>query len=507
MFDITVILLWIKKHFGKKDVVIFVLLGILFLATRIIRLDQFPIFSDEGIYIHWARIAWKDASWRFVSLTDGRQPLQTWGTIPLIKLFPDNVLLAGRLFSVATGFSTLIGLFILLWYSFNKRTAIIGSLLYIFIPYFMFYDRMALVDSAVNSGCIWILFFSLLLIKTTRIDVALIFGLFAGVFLLAKSSVRLFLGLSSLAPILIIQWKNKKSIMKTVNYFILLCLAVTISIVLYNIQRLSPFFHFVSQKNLTFVMSFQEFMQNPFALFIGNMKQIPIFVFWELGFVIVPFAFIGMYMMAKKNIRLFFYLILWILIPYVTISFFSKVLFPRYVLFLGMMITIFSAYCLANIKSQKIFLVSIGVILIFALYFDYAILIHPPSLNFPPIDRGQYITGRTAGWGAKDIIAFAREKSKIKRVLILAEGDFGLSKDVLEAFIQDKDNIFLKGYWPLEEKQLKENQKELKDAYVFVVFANTSKFPAYWPIKLIKRYDKPDSFDYSSSLYLFELTP
>src|SRR3989304_1360065 len=99
---------------------------------KIFLLDKLPIFSDEGIYIRWARVAWHDASWRFISLTDGRQPLQTWGTIPFLKLFPNNALLAGRLFSVASGFVALIGIFSLLYLLFGKRTAIMGSFIYIF---------------------------------------------------------------------------------------------------------------------------------------------------------------------------------------------------------------------------------------------------------------------------------------------------------------------------------------------------------------------------------------
>src|SRR3972149_6433085 len=123
MFDIFKILSFIKKQFNRKDVLIIVLIIASFFATRLINLDKSPIFSDEGIYIRWAKVAWHDATWRFISLTDGKKPLQTWGTIPLLKLFPDNALLAGRMFSVATGSISLLGIFSLLFYLFNKKTA------------------------------------------------------------------------------------------------------------------------------------------------------------------------------------------------------------------------------------------------------------------------------------------------------------------------------------------------------------------------------------------------
>src|SRR3990167_7452900 len=123
MFDLRAMVSWLRKNISSRDVILMVVLIIAYLLTRIINLDKFPVFTDEGIYIHWAKIAWHDATWRFISLTDGRQPLQTWATIPFLKLFPDNALFAGRLFGVFSGFLGLSGMFTLSYYLFGKRTA------------------------------------------------------------------------------------------------------------------------------------------------------------------------------------------------------------------------------------------------------------------------------------------------------------------------------------------------------------------------------------------------
>ena len=94
MFSLQEIIKWLKKNITFKDWMLILVLLILFFLTRLIFLDKFPIFTDEGIYINWAKIAKVDASWRFISLTDGKQPLQTWFTIFFLKFFPDNTLLA-----------------------------------------------------------------------------------------------------------------------------------------------------------------------------------------------------------------------------------------------------------------------------------------------------------------------------------------------------------------------------------------------------------------------------
>ncbi|KKP51642.1 MAG: hypothetical protein UR42_C0012G0001, partial [Candidatus Roizmanbacteria bacterium GW2011_GWA2_33_33] len=261
MFDIFKIFSFLKKTFSRKDVLLILFLIGLYFLTRLINLDKFPIFSDEGIYIRWAKVAWHDASWRFISMTDGKQPLQTWGTIPFLKLFPDNALLAGRLFAVTTGFAALIGTFSILFFLFGKTSALIGSFLYIITPFFLFFDRISLVDSGVNAGFVWILLLTIVLAKYRKLETALILGFVGGFFLLAKSSVRIFFMLGVFTPLLFLEKDWKKLLKNALNYYLLFGLSLIIALVIYNVQRLSPFFQFVDKKNLSFVMGFDEFLK------------------------------------------------------------------------------------------------------------------------------------------------------------------------------------------------------------------------------------------------------
>ncbi len=503
MFDLRAILVGIKKKFSRADILFLGLLVVLYFLTRLVNLDKFPIFSDEGIYIHWAKIAWHDATWRFISLTDGKQPLQTWGTIPFLKLFPNNALLAGRLFAVSTGFAALVGVYLLLYQLFGKKSAYLGSLFYVFTPYFLFYDRMALVDSGVNAGFIWLFFFSILIIRTLRLDLALLYGLIGGISLLAKSSVQMFIGLGLFAPILSYQKNIKKFKWTLLNYLFLYIIGVVIAFVLYNVQRLSPFLHFVAVKNTTFVMTFREFLHTPFAYVFNNLSAIPLYVFWE-GAVVLPFlGLIGLYLIAKKDWRLFVYFLIWIVLPFTAIAFFAKVLFPRYVIFFATLLLISAAYFLSQVKNKSHFILLCVLYIISISYFNYTILFDYRNIPFPPIDRGQYLEGWPAGWGAKEIVEFAREKSQQKPVILIAEGNFGMAGDVLDVFVHQGDKITIKGYWPLEEPILRENQKFLKDNLIYVVFPHRTDFPISWPVKLIKAYDKPGN---QSKILLYELT-
>ncbi|OGK58300.1 hypothetical protein A3H86_00665 [Candidatus Roizmanbacteria bacterium RIFCSPLOWO2_02_FULL_41_9] len=504
MFDYQVVIHFLKNRFQKRDLVYLGLLILAFFLTRLINIDKFPIFVDEGIYIRWAKTAWHDAAWRFISLTDGRQPLQTWATIPFLKLFPDNLLLGGRLFSVFTGFLSLIGLYGLMFYIIDKKAAYIAGIFYIFTPFFLFYDRLALVDSAVNAGFVWIFMFSVILVGQLRLDVALIFGIISGFALLTKSSDRMFVMLSALAPILTFSKNLKKTISNAVNFYILFTITLILTLLMYNIQRLSPYFHYVAVKNTTFVMTFGDFLQNPFAGFLSNLKLVPLYVFWEMGWFTVIFSALGGYLLYRQNKRLFLYIALWLALPYLAISLFARVIFPRYLIFFATLFLILATYFFSQLKIERLRKVSFIFLFATFLFFDFAIIFQPTKISLPPVDRGQYIEGISAVWGAQDLVKYVQQKSQEKPVIMLAEGDFGLVADVLSVFIKPEDKINLVGLWPLTEKDIFAHQKDIKDHYVYIVFSHREEFPSDWPVKLVKKYTKPVG---DKVLYLFELLP
>ncbi|MCX7996252.1 MAG: glycosyltransferase family 39 protein [Patescibacteria group bacterium] len=502
MFDYRHVLKYIKKQFRLRDLGIIAAIVSLYFTLRLAFLDGFPIFSDEAIYIQWAKVAANDANWRFISLTDGKQPLQTWLTIPFLKLVPDNALLAGRLVAVFTGFIALTGVFAILQYLFNKRTAYFGALLYCITPYFLFYDRLALIDSGVAAASVWILFFSILLVRTNRLDVALLFGMIAGVALLAKSSVKLFLGLSALAPVLTYGKNWRVWFDRSANYFILLTFVSFIGFLIYNVQRLSPFFGFIAQKNTTFVLTPSELIANPFQVFFRNAYLIPYYVFSEMGYVLGLLGVAGLYRLYKNDRKLAGYFALWLIVPYIALAFAMEVLYPRYILFFPMVLILLAAYWLQSLKSRQLLAGSVVAILASVGYFNYTIIADYENIPLPQVDRGQYIEDWPSGWGAREIVEFARKQSNRQPVILLAEGNFGMAGDVLSALLRPSDRITVDGKWPLNREDVIAAQQKTKDNLVYVVFSHRTEFPPDWPMKLVKEYVKPGG---NASLFLYQV--
>src|SRR3989344_4875440 len=250
--------------------VAFVLL-ILFFAIRLYHLGFLPIFTDEAIYVRWAQIAKFDPVWRFISLTDGKQPLFMWGSMIAMR-FIDDPLLAARFVSVLAGLASATGLFFLTRELFkNKWIGIIASFLYIIYPFALVYDRIALYDSLVGALAIWNLFLLVLLVRTGRIDVALIFGMVLGAGVLNKTSGFISAYLMPLG-ILLVDLSRKDRVSRIARLFLLVLLAFGLMYMHYSILRLSPFFHIVDEKNTIFYYPLREWLTHPFNFFEGNFK-------------------------------------------------------------------------------------------------------------------------------------------------------------------------------------------------------------------------------------------
>ncbi len=313
--------LWniVKKY--KLELAILFLLTFAYFLLRLYRIMSLPIFTDEAIYTRWSQIARFDASWRFISLVDGKQPLFIWLDMTLIRVVHDP-LFSGRLISVFAGFTTMIGLFFLGREIFKNRwIGILSAFLYLTFPFALVYDRIALYDSMVGTFAVWSLYFEILLIRKLRLDNALILGMVLGGGVLTKTS-----GFFSiyLMPFLLIifDWKSKKKSERFLKFIILALVSIILAYGYYSILRLSPFFSIIGDKNANFVYPIQIWLMHPFTFFIGNIKGVfdwlAIYLTWPIVVLIIASFFISLRFFREKLI-----LLVWFLIPFVAIALFG----------------------------------------------------------------------------------------------------------------------------------------------------------------------------------------
>lgn len=459
-------------------------LAALYFVTRLTNLTKLPIFTDEAIYIRWSQIGTRDANWRFISLVDGKQPLFTWIMMVFLRIIPDP-LVAGRLVSVAAGFFTTIGIWLTAHELFkSKNIGFIASLLYILIPFGLFYDRMALYDSWVASFSIWNLYLAILLVRRSRLDVAVILGLTLGMGMLNKTSG--FLSLYLLPATLVLKtpkfWK----------WLGLAVLAAIISQLLYSVLRLSPLFGMIGQKDAVFIYPFKEWVMHPFNFLLGNLHGLfdwaIHYLTWPI-FVSAILAGFAIWKFPREKLLLFG----WWFAPFFALALDGRVLYPRFILFMILPLVILSAVAVEwvwNHFRRSVWRWVLLTVLFFgSFYTDYYIIANPLYAPIPMADAGQYINDWPAGWGVPEVNAYLLEKSRNGKITVYTDGTFGLLPYAVELYLVDNPNVTIKGMYPIPSDVPKEMTDQAKKTPTYMIFNQKQNIPP-WPMKLIAQYQK-----------------
>lgn len=478
----------------KRELAIGVLLTGCYIFLRLYHIMSLPLFTDEAIYVRWSQIAKQDASWRFISLTDGKQPMFIWATMIVMRFFKDP-LLASRLVSVVTGFITTIGLFFLGRELFKNRwIGILSALLYIIYPFGLVYDRMALYDSMVGMFMVWALYVEVLLIRRIRSDIAFVLGLVIGGGILTKTNA-FFSVILLPSTLLLFDIKQKNRVKKFFLWVVFAVISIALAELYYAILRLSPFYNIIGEKNAVFVYPFSDWLQHPFTFLLGNLSGM---INWFITYVKYPLflLMIASFIWFKSFLREKIMLVIWFIVPFVALAMFGRVLYPRFILFMTLPLLLLAAYSLEKFTSMiKMPVAKILIVLLFisfSLYADYFILtdfVHAPIAD---PDLSQYINDWPSGGGAKELVAFLTQQAQKGPLYVATEGTFGsLPTYTVEIYLGANKNIDKRGFWPIPDKIPQDLVEKAKKMPVYVVFNQTQVPPiTTWPIKLLVKYQK-----------------
>jgi len=492
---------FIKKHFwlSLSGIGIF----ILYFVTRLTNILSLPIFTDEAIYIRWSEIAKQDASWRFISLTDGKQPMFVWIDMVFLKFIHDP-LLASRLVSVGAGFASLLGVIALTYILFkNKWTAILAGFLYVIFPYALVYDRLAMYDSLVVTFIIWSLFVEILLVRKQRLDFAFILALVIGGGMLTKTNADFAVILLPFS-LLLFDFKKKFVKKKLLKWVGLAIFASVLAYLYYSILRLSPFYHIIGDKNAVFVYPLGEWLHHPFTFFWGNFHGLSS---WFIEYVTIPGIILivaGFFLGVKSYWREKLLLLVWFAAPFVGLALFGRVLYPRYILSMVIPLLPLGAYSLVYVwqhVKRKYIAVAIMILCIaLMIRSDFYIITDFYKAPIAQADVNQYANSWAAGNGVQQSVKFFKEKSQNQKIYIGTQGTFGLLPFGLEIYLANNPNVTIKGFWPINDTMPKELQEASKIMPTYVVFyqpcpscQNTEEPPIAWPVKLLSSYEQGTS--------------
>lgn len=487
-----------RKRIFAKDTYVYWVLGLTYLVTRLVNILVLPLFTDESIYIYWAKVIATTHSQFFISLTDGKPPLLIWMISVLLSIFPNDwYLLAGRLPSVFTGLVALFGIVQIGRLLYTKRVGVIAGILYIICPMTLFYDRMALFDSMLSAMLVLSVYFALRTGKTKKLIDAVVWGGFLGLAFLSKPTALLFLPLTVLAACLMLS--KEKLLPEAKRLAPLAILAVIIGEGINSLQRISSAYPAMIRKNQQFQQPISELLANPFALTLGNLKGL---MSWTIDYYTLPFFVFGVGLMVvgmiKKPRETLILLMLWAL-PLVLLATVGREIFPRYILIVVpyfLLIVAFGIDYLLTFKGVVRYAIILGLVVLSLplLRFDWYLLTDPSRAPLPESEANQYVLEHPAGYGLEAVYGFLRDASAKKPITVVTQGTFGLYPYAFYLEFWGNPSINVLPKWPLETLD-DEIYAAQKKRTVYVILKEYDAVPTTLPLEEVFRAVKPGGKD------------
>lgn len=489
-----------QLRFTIREILFFLLLIFIYFLSRLINLTSLPVFADEAIYVRWSQVMRAESTLRFLPLSDGKQPLFMWLTIPFLKVFKDP-LFAGRLVSVLAGFLTMLGLGSLVyWLKKSAKLTLLIMFFYIITPYTLFFDRMALADSLLSAFAIWALLFAFLLGEFPRLDLAMILGMILAGGWLTKSP-GLFLILLTPFVVFITYWQ-KQGKLKAKALFklgVLIGISIFFALAGYNILRLGPNFHLIALRNKDYVWPISEILKHPLDPLLPHLKDIWRYYTIYLTYPLFLLGLSGLRRgLANKKLKLWFLIIaFWWLFPMLVQSAFAKVFTARYLLYGVPSFLLFIVFGWeglgAWLKKRKIPPVFLWLLFFPALFFNYQLWTDVRKAPLPHDEHAGYLQEWTAGWGIKETADYLKTLSREKGIVVGTEGYFGTLPDGLQIYLEKEADISVIGVgYPI--KTLPDpllGAKEFGNQVYLVVNQSRLEYPHPEEWQLIAEYPKP----------------
>lgn len=485
----------------------FILLGlvILYFVITTLNLTRLPIFVDEALYLRWGQIAINDANWRFISLTDGKQPLYVWLAGMAMKLISDP-LAAGRMVSVIAGLFTMLGMAYTGFLIKDKKLGFLAATLAIFSPFLFFYNRFAVMEALLTAFGIWSFNLSFLLARARRLDLAMLLGMVLGFGMLVKSSAQFFFIFAPFTYLL--NLGNKKDFQKKelVKYLAFILVSWSLAVLIYNIQRLSPWMGVIKAKNAFFTVPYNEIFQDP-ARLLNNTLDI---FRWHSSYSTLPvtlLSFYGIYLLARRDWGKFLVLIIWTAGSLGGTAAIARLYAPRYLAFATPFVLIFAAYGLYALYSCRAYLLIYGLAICYPAYLMGMLIFNPEKYPFPKVDGG-YVDSWSAGYGVKDVSEFIVKaaQNSDKKVYLYTEGTFGILPQGIELYINGlTTNLHLEGLYPINPSQVTPDyiMERSKSNPTYLLINNTQLDNTPPNLELVKEWRKA----YGSYMRLYKVIP
>lgn len=461
-----------QRNFSLSLGVCLVGLVTFYLATHLLRLNSFPVFADESIYIRWAQLLLDDPKqYLFFALNDGKTPLFIW-MLAAAQSWSSDQLVAGRLISVLGGFVQLFAVFLILrQFTARKSTQLLGMLLVCVLPFWFTYHRFAVMDGWLTAWLSLSFWASLKIVKTqgtSRWMWVGLSGLTYGLALWTKIPALFYLPIFVVVPFFAQKLGQKTSpqllplkpagLFKSLMPFVL---AGGLGLLIFGLMRLNPGFGQLFSRGQDFSYTIPEILSGRWIESFSNISRYVGFFGTYLTWPVLVLVAAGLFSKSeRRTVGLLLLSALIFLSPFIVLG---KVVYPRYLLPAALFLTVaavlsLEALCLRCSEAvRKGKLAWAGIALLIALfagqaftqaaYFMTSFVFTPDNTPFVAVDRVQYLEEWSSGHGIRETVHLISELTRSHSVAVATEGRFGTLPDGLLLYFHGRDvsNLYVEG--------------------------------------------------------------
>lgn len=387
------------------------LLLVFYFVIHFINLTLLPPFNDESIYLDWAWTQLHMPGHLYDSLMDAKQPLMIWLFGIAENIFTDP-LFAGRFVSVIFGSLTLLGIYKITSFLFDKKIALYAAGLYSIVPLFVFYNRQALMESAIACIGIWALYVLLKLLRNPNIDNGILLGIVFGIGFFIKSSTILFIIASIMIIFFLILVRQKTLLIKPI------LVAIAAFFCIDFLLFIHPLFWQTFASNNRYTYSFSEYMALPIFQWVEHLfGSLEIAFFFITPFLLI-FGISGIYLMKKNKIKNYYVFITYFVIALVIEIFSARTQNQRYIVPFLPFLVIPAAYMMNNFLQGNIVKRTLVIIALLPVVVSTSLLLVNPDFYIMQMARVstysnvEHIRGQMSGYGIKEVMSYIKNHSQ-----------------------------------------------------------------------------------------------
>jgi 4-amino-4-deoxy-L-arabinose transferase-like glycosyltransferase len=463
---------------GTRTLLVFLTLAAL--AVRLPALRALPVFGDEAVFLHLARLLSQDPAGNlWISLQVAMAPLHLWALALALPVSPDPVL-AGRLLSVVAGAALVPALFraatrIGALFSARdadapgrvRKAALWAAAILAVSPFFVFSDRLARVDSLFALEVTVVAAVSIELAQAALagngvVTRGLILGLCMGITMLTRQAVSYALwGLPALAFLLSPgEGTPAGRTRAATRAFLVGCgvsiwLAAALWTPMLLVRRtdapdlMTRIFHLPETHPAIGLVTRVELIQRNLGIALAAFGR---YLTPPVCFLAVAGA-VALTRPGRRRAALF--LVGWEALLIAPTVFFAGDYFPRYALPAALPIVVAAGYgaaaLLSRIRAARLPSPTPGIL---AAGFVGALFLWPLLVlargerdwrrwPFLAIDRDQFVTGPQAGFATEQAIRFLESKAAKRPITVLTPEFSGNPTDAVWLYLADRPGVRL----------------------------------------------------------------